>query len=447
MKAAHPLINALANVASGFSVVFFQIAGTKIVASTGANNLVVWALAVSLAGFAPLFAFNLNTGVARLASRLLHQSNHELINLLFGAARLARRYLGIAVVAMLVGGLLLPIMYPVQIGVEPVPRVVGVAGLFIGSCWMVFAQPLQGMLIARQQNISIAKAVLLGRLLALAVLWAAVVLTDSLPWALVACGVSLWFSYWLMRRDVPEWRQQVAISYGGEQEAMLGKISRGFALWSITALLFQVSLVPVVGVIEPESTTPVYLAVTLLAILVGVVNAGTGALIAPIGRMVGEEAFANVARLSWLVGVGLVVYSVLLILALPQILELWVGSTVDVAQVQSYLMLIAGLQCVRLSGAASSVTLMVKADNRQLTGPSLFELVGLLVLAVPLGFMAGVPAMLAALMAVSCIATCATVLMAARLNDVRARDKRVTGLLCLPVGFAASFIVTGFLLS
>ena len=54
-------------------------------------------------------------------------------------------------------------------------------------------------------------------------------------------------------------------------------------------------------------------------------------------------------------------------------------------------MLIAGLQCVRLSGAVSSVVLMVKADNRQLTGPSLFELVGLLVLAVPLGLMAGVP--------------------------------------------------------
>lgn len=447
MKPTPPLINALANVVTGFSIVIFQIIGTRIVASTGADNLGVWALAVSLAGFAPLFAFNLNTGVARLAIGLLHQSTHELLNLLSCAARLARRYLGIAVVVMLVGGLLLPILYPVQIGVEPVPRAVGVAGLFIGSCWIVFAQPLQGVLIARQQNISIAKAMLLGRLLALAVLWAAVVLTDSLPWALVACGVSLWFSYWLMQRDVPEWRQLLAIPYGGEQEAMLGKISRGFALWSITALLFQGSLVPLVGVIEPESTTSVYLAVTLLAILVGVVNAGTGALIAPIGRMVGEEAFANVVRLSWLGGVGLVVYSVLLILALPQILELWVGNTVDVAQVQRYLMLIAGLQCVRLSGAVSSVTLMVKADNRQLTGPSLFELVGLLVLAVPLGLMAGVPAMLAALIAVSCIATCATVLMAARLNDVPARDKRVTGLLCLPVGFAAAFVVTGFLLS
>ena len=447
MKAAPPLINALANIVTGFSIVIFQIIGTRIVANTGADNLGVWALAVSLAGFAPLFAFNLNTGVARLAIGLLHQSTHELVNLLSCAARLARRYLGIAVVAMLVGGLLLPIMYPVQIGVEPVPRVVGVAGLFIGSCWIVFAQPLQGVLIARQQNISIAKAVLLGRLLALAVLWATVVFTDSLPWALVACGVSLWFSYWLMRRDVPEWRQQAAISYGGEQEAMLGKISRGFALWSITALLFQGSLVPLVGVIEPESTTPVYLAVTLLAILVGVVNAGTGALIAPMGRMVGEEAFANVVRLSWLVGAGLVVYSVLLIFALPQILELWVGNTVDVAQVQRYLMLIAGLQCVRLSGAVSSVTLMVKADNRQLTGPSLFGLVGLLVLAVPLGLMAGVPAMLAALIAVSCIATCATILMGARLNAVPPRDQRLVGLLCLPLGFAAVFVTIGFLLN
>lgn len=447
MKQTSPLINALANIVTGFSIVIFQIIGTRIVASSGADNLGVWALAVSLAGFAPIFAFNLNTGVARLAIGLLHQSTHELVNLLFCADRLARRYMGIAVVAMLVGGLLLPIMYPVQIGVEPVPRALGVAGLFIGSCWIVFAQPIQGMLIARQQNISVAKAMLLGRLLALAVLWAAVVLTDSLPWALVACGVSLWFSYWLMRRDVPEWRQQTAISVGGEQEAMLGKISRGFALWSITALLFQVSIVPLVAVIEPESTTPVYLAVTLLAILVGVVNAGTGALIAPIGQMMGEEAFANVVRLSWLVGVGLVIYSVLLILALPQILELWVGNTVDVSQVQSYLMLIAGLQCVRLSGAVSSVTLMVKADNRQLTGPSLFELVGLLVLAVPLGFMAGVPAMLAALLAVSCIAACATIVMAAGLNEVAARDKRVAGLLCLPVGFAAAFVVTGFLLS
>ena len=447
MKPTSPLINALANVVTGFSIVIFQIIGTRIVATSGADNLVVWALAISLAGFAPLFAFNLNTGVARLAIGLLSHSTHELENLLFCAYHLARRYLGIAVFAMLVGGLLLPIMYPVQIGVEPVSRAVGVAGLFIGSCWIVLAQPIQGVLIARQQNISIAKAMLLGRLLALAVLWAAVVLTESLPWALVACGASLWFSYWLMRRDVSELRQLATRSYGGEQAAMLGKISRGFAIWSITALLFQVSLVPLVGVIEPESTTPVYLAVTLLAILVGVVNAGTGALISPIGQMVCEEAFANVVRLSWLVGVGLVVYSTLLIFALPQILELWVGNIVDVAQVQSYLMLIAGLQCVRLSGAVSSVTLMVKADNRQLTGPSLFELVGLLVLAAPLGLVAGVPAMLAALIAVSCIATCATVVMAARLNDVLVRDNRVTGLLCLPLGFAAAFVTIGFLLN
>ena len=136
MKPTPPLINALANIATGFSVVVFQLVGTRIVASTGADNLGVWALAVSLAGFAPLFAFNLNTGVARLAIGLLHQSTHELLNLLLCAARLARRYLGIAVVAMLVGGFLLPILYPEQIGIEPVPRALGVAGLFIGrNAW------------------------------------------------------------------------------------------------------------------------------------------------------------------------------------------------------------------------------------------------------------------------------------------------------------------------
>lgn len=247
-----------------------------------------------------------------------------------------------------------------------------------------------------------------------------------------------------MKRDVPEWNPAHC---EGQHGSMLGEISRGFAVWSITALLFQASLVPLVGAIDPAATTPIYLAVTLMAILVGVINAGTGALIAPIGRMVGEEAFAMIIRLSWLVGAGLVVYSMLVILALPKILELWVGNIVDVAQVQSYLILIAGLQCVRLSGAVSSVMLMVKADNRQLTGPSLFELVGLLVLAVPLGFMAGSKIMLAALIVVSCIAACATVVMAAGLNEVATRDKRVAGLLCLPVGFAAAFMTTSLLLS
>lgn len=447
MKLPASLINALANIATGFSVVIFQLVGTRIVASSGAENLAVWALAVSLAGFAPLFAFNLNTCVARLAVGLVHQSSCELASLLFCAERLARRYLGMAVVVGVAGSAFLPFVYPIQIGAVPVARVAGVVGFFLGSCWFVFAQPFQGALIARQQNVSIAKATLLGRMLALLVLWITILLTNSLPLALFTSGASLWLSYWLMRRDVPEWHERTALTLSGKQREMLGQISRGFAVWSITALLFQASLVPLVGVIEPTSTTPVYLAVTLLAILVGVVNAGTGALIAPLGRLVGEKTFDSVVRLSWLVGSGLVIYIGFLLIALPTILEFWVGNAVDVGQVQYYLILVAGLQCVRLSGAVSSVSLMTKADNRQLTWPSLLELVGLLGLAVPLGFVAGIPLMLAVLIGISCVAACATIVMAAGLSGVSIRDKRVIGLLGLPLGFAATFVTTGLLVS
>lgn len=446
MKPATHLINTLANIATGFSVVVFQLVGTRIVASADSTNLAVWALAVSLAGFAPLFAFNLNTGVARLAMGLVHQSNHEFSSLLFCAHRLARRYFGFAVIAGVIGAAFLPFVYPAQIDAEPFLRAIGIVGLFLGSCWIVLAQPFQGALIARQQNVSIAKATLLGRLLALLVLWGVIQLIDSLPLALVASGSSLWLSYWLMQRDVPEWRALETAPLEIKHDAMLGEISKGFAVWSVTALLFQASLVPLAGVIDQAAMTPIYLAATLLAVLVGVVNAGTGALIAPIGRMVGGEAFTKVARLSWLVGAGLIIYSVFVVLALPWILELWVGNVVDVAQVQRYLVFVAGLQCVRLSGAVSSVLLMVKADNRQLTGPSLFELVGLLGLAVPVGFVAGVRPMLAVLIAISCIAACATIVMGIRLSNVPLLDKRLLGLLGLPVGFAVAFVTTGYLL-
>lgn len=447
MKHATPLVNALANIVTGFSVVVFQLVGTRIIASTGSESLAVWALAVSLAGFAPLFAFNLNTGVARRAVGFVSQSTGEWASLFCYAVRLAWRYLVAAIVVGLLGTVLLPVIYPLQVGADPVARVLSISGFFWGSCWIVLAQPFQGVLVARQQNVSIAKATLLGRILALVVLWVLTVLTDSLPVALVACGAGLWLSYWLMRCDVPEWREWAAYSSVAQQDQGLARITKGFAVWSIAALLFQASLVPLVGAIEPEATTPVYLAVTLMAILVGVINAGTGALIAPIGQMVSEEAFAKVARLSWLVGAGLLVYTVLLIWLLPQILEMWVGNAVDAAQVRCYLVLVAGLQCVRLSAAVSSVILMVKADNRQLTGPSLLELVGLLALAIPIGFVAGAPMMLAVLVMVSCVAACGTIVMAASLNGVRMNERRVICLLGLPLGFAFAFVAAGFLLA
>lgn len=445
MKSASPLINALANIVTGFSVVVFQLVGTRIVASTDSENLAVWALAVSLAGFAPLFAFNLNTGVARRAVSFESQATDAWASLICYAVRLAWRYLGVAISAGVLGAMLLPVIYPQQIGTDLVARVLCISGLFWGSCWIVLAQPFQGVLIARQRNVSIAKANLLGRMLALIVLWALIVLTGSLPLALVVCGASLWLSYWLMRRDVPEWRDWATYTAIAPREQGLARITKGFAVWSIAALLFQASLVPIVGVIEPAATAPVYLAVTLMAIVVGVINAGTGAMIAPFGRLVGEEALAWGLRLSWLVSAGLLVYVVLLVWLLPQILEIWVGNAVYAVQVRCYLVLVAGLQCVRSSAAVSSVVLMVKADNRQLVGPSLFELLGLVVLAIPTALIAGTTLMLAVLIMISCIAACATITMAASLNGVRMNDKRIMSLLGLPLGFTAGFVATGFL--
>lgn len=435
------LFNVFSNLVSGFSIVVFQVVGTRIVLNYAPSDLAFWALAISLAGFAPLFAFNLNTAVARLAIGSPEALRAPVLSIIGGAQTLARRYLKFAAIAGGVGFAVLPALYPAQLVDAPWWQSLGMTGLFLGSCWVVLAQPWQGVLISRQQNGLIARATILGRALALCALWASLWATGSMVLGFMACGLSLWLSYWLMRHSVPEAATPLLPVDQGASLGALQGLSKGFAIWSVVALIFQASLVPLIGIVDANSVPPVYLAVTLMALLVGVVNAATGALIAPLGRMAREAMFDRVFLLSVFAGLGLFIYGLTLVLCLPVLLALWVGNAVALDAVQPMLVLIGGLQCVRLSAAVSSVVLMTRANNRQMILPSSIELVGLMVLAFPAGFIYGVPVMLLTLVGVSALAACATIVQAALLAGMPLQRPSTLGLLAMPLSFALATLL------
>lgn len=413
------LVNTAANLLSGFSVVLFQIlAAALIVRSVSTPEFAVWALAVSLAGFAPAFTFNLNSAVARRA--LLESSKNFVDGALLVAARfVAYRYLLIAIFCTIAGCLVLPKLYPEILDGASVWDSVGVGAFFIGSCWLVAAQPEQGIWIALQKNIVIALSNICARVGALAAVALAIAVTNSVPAALIFGGATLWLGFWLMRRNI-ELHVPLSTAISTEcvesEKQLFRSVASGFAIWSVTALLYQASLVPIVGLVDAESLTKVYYVVTLTALLVGGVNALTGALIAPIGRdfAVGNLSSVrrNTAYAGFVISVGSLLFVLLLALLWEDVTRLWLGEA-HAEIVTSTFWLVAGLQVVRLSAASASVLLIVKGTQQQMIGPSLIELLGLILIALPTGYSVGVEAMLIVLLLLSSLAAAWTIGIAA----------------------------------
>lgn len=402
----------------------FQIlAAALVVRSVSAQDFAVWALAVSLAGFAPAFTFNLNSAVAR---RALLESGKGFIDyaLLIAARFIAYRYLLIAVFCTMAGCLALPKLYPEILDGAPVWNSVGVGTLFIGSCWLIAVQPEQGIWIALQKNIVIALSNIGARVGALAAVAMAIAVTNSVPAALIFGGVTLWLGFWLMRRNIDAHVSTpiaIPIERVESVKQSLRSVASGFAIWSVTALLYQASLVPIVGLVDAESLTKVYYVVTLTSLLVGGVNALTGALIAPMGRDFAGGNLASVRRNTVYAGFAISMGSLLFVLFLAlmwqDVTRLWLGET-HTEIVTSTFWLVAGLQVVRLSAASASVLLIVKGTQRQMIGPSLIELLGLLLIALPIGYWVGMEAMLMVLLLLSSLAAAWTIGIAAGICEM-----------------------------
>jgi hypothetical protein len=391
--------NAVANVSNGASAAVFQIGMTAMIARTGTSkDLALWSLAASIAGFAPLLSCNLSTAVARrLADPAVH-ANHA--NVVMTAARaLARRLTTAGFLLALLVAALVPLLYSQLAGPSAWHAAVMCCAFFVGSCWIVAAQPDQGWLVSAHRNWPIAHAALLARASSLLVAGLPLLVWHWPVWiALVPGSLAMWLGTWAMRqRETSRCPDNLVVL----EQVRLRTYLRGFAVWGLTSAAIQAATVPVVALLAPGQATPFYLAFVLVSLVLGVAMAAANALVAPMAQLLQNTskvpALSATIKATLLLCVGVNGGLLLLFAALNPLLSVWVASTAaEASQVRYCLALLSLQQGLRSAAIAASVVLAMGSSGKTLTRAPLVEAAGVLLFAVPMaaawgptGLMAG----------------------------------------------------------
>jgi len=400
------LTNATANFATGVVVAVFQLVMTAIVARVGDSQmLLAWSVVASVAGLAPLLACNLSSIVAR---RLASADRDGLIGASHQAAVLAAAN-GVSASLTLAGGIIAiglavvaPLLYPRVAGADPLSFGFAVGAYFVGSCWIIAAQPAQGWLVIMHKNwvitvVNAAVRVVTAALVATLLLW----LRCALGLALAVGSVGLWLGPRLLRRMLP----MSPTGAGGDEErrerAQIYGLIRSFGIWGATSAATQAVTIPVVALVAPQVATSMFVAFVLVTTIVGAIVALGNALIAPLARLLGQGLQMRATAVVLRATVALwVIYAatVMLVLAfLKPITHLWLGSQViDLPLLRICFLMLSLQHSLRNIGLVSSVALAMGAASRTIVLSSLIEpgltvtvALPLVVLAGPFAFIAG----------------------------------------------------------
>jgi hypothetical protein len=400
--------NAVANVITGASAAIFQLGMTAIMARSGGGKVLpLWSLAASLAGFAPLLSCNVSVAVAR---RLAAASDGGTIvggrsaAVMLAARRLSLHLTLVGFAAALVLGFSVPFLYPELISSARWTSSWTVGCFFAGSCWVVYSQPQQGWLMTVHRNWPIANSSMVARGAAVLVSLLALIWSSWL--AVTLCSVSLWLGAWYLRETVPALGSLPEATVVEEETRQINRIARGFAVWGATSAAVQATTVPFVALLAPALATPLFLAFTLVNILIGAAMAVANALVAPLAQLIGNgqrrSARRAAIRATLLLCVGLIGSCVVVYLFLGPITRVWVGQhhkTVDIAVLRTCFAILALQHCLRGANIVTSIVLSLGAHTNTLVYAPLVEAACVVIIAVPLAILAGPLSYLAGLAA------------------------------------------------
>ncbi len=390
--------NAVANIVNGIAVAVFQLAMTAIVAKSGdAQQLALWALAASIAGFAPLLSCNL---VAVVTRRLASQSQdgeplevHQA--LVLNEAQLLSKQLtfaGLGIALLLMA--LVPIAYPLIIGNDILTSSVLVGFFFAGSCWVIFTQPEQGWLISTHRNWSIASANLGARLLALLVFYLLLAVVQLPYWLAVAfCSIALWSGVWILRLLAP--LPNIAFDAGKakKEQKKIRDAAQVFAIWSLASAITQAATIPIVAYIAPTVSPYVFLAFTLIAIIVAGISAAANAILAPLAKFLAIGDKNSALRITLfataILWIGYMTASLSVYFLLDEITILWVDHTILNSQYKFCFILLAMQYGLRSTALIPSLVLAMGGKLRALFLLPIVEASSVLALAIPAAFTLG----------------------------------------------------------
>lgn len=401
--------NVVANVFSGAVAAAYQLAITMIAVATWKGaDFAAWGLAMSIAAIVPILSVNLSSVVTRRLVEVRHGGFGTLEN----AIVLAGRRISWGLASMAFATLFFAGIW-IQGRSDPGLLtsngfLILLATLLSTNIWVVLWQVRFGQYYADERNwltaFSLASARgcgTLGMLLVLA-------LGSN---NLIAVAFGLFAGTWLglgAAQLALSWPKQ-AKSRGDlptsleihDQFWRNIRVLYGFAFGAASSLIIQYSIPPMIALIAPERFNAFYLASTLNSVAIGVLAAAMAALLAPFTRWHasgGARGMQRVALFSPALCAGACL-SVLCVcwFALGFILDALTARSAHINDIRIFLALL-GLQTIVRTSAAGFATYVSSAGtSRQMGVPLVIEMVLAFTVAVPLGWLFGVHALLLSL--------------------------------------------------
>lgn len=398
--------NAGANVFSGVFATIYQLTITGIGGRVWqGTEFASWALALSIAAIAPIFAANLSGVITRRVVEVRHGDAHPSELAIIEAGRKLGHHLGLsAIVALICIGAWIQVNSLHQ-ALRPSDFAFLLFTMLLTNSWLLFWQVRFGQYYADERNwipaltLAVARVGgIFGMIIGLAVGQHDLLVTAlglcAGTWTGLACAIVL-----LPRPNSAKWPDHLLASaeIQAQYRANLRLLS-GFAVGSVSMLVIQYSIPPLMALIAPERFNAFYLASALNIVAASVLAAATSALLAPLTRWRVSGDMASLQRATLL---SPFVYSACCLVVLYcgwYLMEPVLGAmkirAASVDDIRSFLAILGLQTVIRNAAAGYAMYIASSGTSRQMASPLLIEIALALTMAISLGWFYGENALL-----------------------------------------------------
>lgn len=391
--------NAAANIISGFIAAAYQVTITSLASRTwNGSEFTVWALALSIAAIAPLFAVNLASVVTRRIVEFRCEEKSELAIVLAGR-RVSNHLHYAALIFLISSGVWIEAGAGARLN-SGASFLILLLMVLMSNTWIVTWQTRFGQYYAEEKYwppaLTLASARVGG---ALGMVGGLTFAHNNTTVAGFGLLTGTWFglttAYFLLPKPslIESRGADLTPLEINRQYRSTAQLLSGFAVGSISMLAVQYGIPPFIALIAPELFNAFYIASIMNMVAIGVLAASMGAMLAQLTRWHSTDKTTHLQRFTLLSpilcsGTSLALLS-LCWYAIGYIHDAFVLRAAKLEDVESFFALL-GFQTIIRSAAAGYATYVASAgSSRQIATPLIIEIVLALTFAVPLGWFFG----------------------------------------------------------
>lgn len=398
--------NAVANIFSGVTAAIYQLTVTGIGSSVWqGREFSAWALALSFAAIAPIFAANLSSVITRRVVEARHgKSAADESAIVKAGRRIGQQLTLLAIALLLCVGTGVQMLSGSDFLATWAFAILLTVMLFTNS-WLLLWQVRFGQHFADERNWLPAFTLAGARLGGAAGMLVGLKAGDQvLAAAAIGLCVGTWIGLACARVLLPGPRTAGLNGFDptlpeiqAQYRANLRLLS-GFAVGAVSMLVIQYSISPLMALIAPQRFNAFYLASTLNAVAVSVLAAAMSAMLAPLTRWRAAGNAATLRRVA-LFSPMLCAISCFAILcvcwfAMNPVLSALNVRAASSDDIRAFLAILGYQTIIRNAAAGYAMYIASTGTSRQMAIPLLIEITLAFVIAVPMGWLYGEDALL-----------------------------------------------------